>query len=272
MSISFDRAAGYYDATRGYLPDVGLAIATSLAQAANASARTHFLEVGVGTGRISLPLAQQGYKITGVDISQAMMARLAEKLAAIRNAGGQVDVTLVEANMQDLPFGDGQFDAVIAAHVFHLVADPMRAALEALRVMADGGSLLVCGDMISGHERMSVSEKWREIVRDTYGLIPSSAEATDKLLRDLHTADPSLTITEFRPVTWRFTTTAADDLANIQLRRWSNTWSLPDGAFHECLEELTRWCQATFGDRMLDPLPRVGEFVIRRVRREQLTQ
>jgi ubiquinone/menaquinone biosynthesis C-methylase UbiE len=268
MSVSFDRAAGYYDATRGYLPEVGSAIATSLAQAVDASARTHFLEVGVGTGRIAVPLAQQGYKITGVDISQAMMARLAEKLAELQRAGRQVDVTLVDADMQDLPFGDGQFDVVIAAHVFHLVPDPMRAAREALRVAADGGSLLVCGDMISGHERVSVSEKWRDIVRDTFGPIPSSAEATDLLLRDLRTADPSLAVMEFRPVNWYFTTTAADDLENIRLRKWSNTWSLPDDVFHKCLQELTRWCKAVFGDRMSEPLPRFGEFVIRRVRRE----
>ncbi|MDB5076989.1 MAG: Methyltransferase type 11 [Chloroflexi bacterium] len=268
MSMNFDRAAGYYDATRGYRPEIGSAIAKSLAQAVDASAATRFLEIGVGTGRIAIPLEQQGYAITGVDISLGMMARLADKVAELERAGRPVDVTLVEADMQVLPFDDGEYDAVIAAHVFHLVADPIRAALEALRVTAEGGSLLVCADMISGHEPMSVSEKWREIVRDTYGPIPSSAEAADDLLRELRIADPSLSITGLRPVNWHFTTTAANDLENIRQRLWSNTWSLPDDVFAACLQELTRWCLAVFGDRMTDPLPREGEFVIRRVRRD----
>ncbi len=37
------------------------------------------LELGVGTGRIALPLAQRGIPVSGIDISQAMVARLAAK-------------------------------------------------------------------------------------------------------------------------------------------------------------------------------------------------
>src|SRR5438876_7231217 len=37
------------------------------------------LELGVGTGRIALPLAQRGVRVHGIDLSQAMIARLQSK-------------------------------------------------------------------------------------------------------------------------------------------------------------------------------------------------
>jgi SAM-dependent methyltransferase len=37
------------------------------------------LELGVGTGRIALPLAQRGVEVHGIDLSQAMVAKLREK-------------------------------------------------------------------------------------------------------------------------------------------------------------------------------------------------
>jgi SAM-dependent methyltransferase len=48
------------------------------------------LDVGVGTGRIGLPLASLGYRYTGVDIAEKMLAQLEQKaLARGWQAGGQ---------------------------------------------------------------------------------------------------------------------------------------------------------------------------------------
>jgi ubiquinone/menaquinone biosynthesis C-methylase UbiE len=267
VSISFDRAAGYYDATRGYSPEVGSAIAGALVLLVGASSTTKFLEIGTGTGRLALPLALKGYSVTGVDISTAMMERFRQKLSELEQAGRHLDVKLIEADMHDLPFNEGAFDAVIAAHVFHLVSDPWRTVQEALRVLRGGGSLLVCGDMITSQGTHSVNGKWREIVRRRFGTVPSSAEATDQLLRDLEAAEPALSITESRPVTWQVTTTPADELENIRQRMWSNTWLLPDDAFDECFRELELWCASTIDGQMTQVWTHAAEFVIRRVQR-----
>src|SRR3954453_4826499 len=40
------------------------------------------LELGIGTGRIALPLARRGVRVHGIDLSQAMVARLREKPGA----------------------------------------------------------------------------------------------------------------------------------------------------------------------------------------------
>src|SRR5215218_8151510 len=47
------------------------------------------LELGIGTGRIALPLSQRGVRVQGIDLSESMVAKLREK------AGGeQIDVAI----------------------------------------------------------------------------------------------------------------------------------------------------------------------------------
>jgi ubiquinone/menaquinone biosynthesis C-methylase UbiE len=71
-SVNFDRAAGYYDATRALSATMaaltGL-LATELAD------RQPCLEIGVGTGRFALPLRAAGIAMAGTDISAATAAR-----------------------------------------------------------------------------------------------------------------------------------------------------------------------------------------------------
>ena len=47
------------------------------------------LELGIGTGRIALPLAERGVRVSGIDLSEAMVARLRDKPGA-----GEIDVTI----------------------------------------------------------------------------------------------------------------------------------------------------------------------------------
>jgi SAM-dependent methyltransferase len=47
------------------------------------------LELGIGTGRIGLPLSQRGVRVSGIDISEAMVAKLQEKPGA-----DAIDVTI----------------------------------------------------------------------------------------------------------------------------------------------------------------------------------
>src|SRR5579859_1522595 len=85
-SLSFDRVAGQYDGTRGYPPGVSDAIAAGMMRYGPLEPGSSALEIGVGTGRIALPLLARGVNITGVDISERMTARLREKYDAERAA------------------------------------------------------------------------------------------------------------------------------------------------------------------------------------------
>jgi SAM-dependent methyltransferase len=133
-SVNFDRAAGYYDATRA-LPETTMAQFTALL-AAELAERQPCLEIGVGTGRFALPLRGAGIAIAGTDISGAMLRRLAA------NAGGDRAFPLAQADATRLPFAAGTFGSVLAVHVLHLIPDWRVAVDEAVRVLRPGGVLV----------------------------------------------------------------------------------------------------------------------------------
>jgi SAM-dependent methyltransferase len=133
-SVNFDRAAGYYDATRA-LPEPTMAQLTALL-AAELGERQPCLEIGVGSGRFALPLRAAGIAMAGTDISGAMLRRLAV------NAGGDSRFPLAQADATRLPFAAGTFGSVLAVHVLHLIPDWRVAVDEAVRVLRPGGALV----------------------------------------------------------------------------------------------------------------------------------
>jgi SAM-dependent methyltransferase len=83
-----ERVAERFDERYAHLADAAVVdpIVDFLAERARGGAA---LEFGIGTGRIALPLAQRGVRVHGIDLSEAMVARLLTK------AGGeQVGVTI----------------------------------------------------------------------------------------------------------------------------------------------------------------------------------
>ena len=96
------------------------------------------LEVGVGTG-LSLPLYPEGCKVTGIDISEAMIEHAHERA----RDGGRDDVELRIMDARDLGFPDGCFDHVFAPYVISVVPEPERVMAEMLRVCKPGGAVVV---------------------------------------------------------------------------------------------------------------------------------
>jgi len=84
----------YYDLDQGGF-DADIPFYLHLAQRSGEP----IFELGCGSGRLLLPLAQAGYKITGVDRSPAMLERARQKLAG---AGLAERVALVQADMRHL--------------------------------------------------------------------------------------------------------------------------------------------------------------------------
>src|SRR5437870_2803113 len=130
-SIVFDRAVGFYDETRGFPPGVEAHVAHLIQAAGGLTHTSRVVEIGVGTGRIALPLAPHVRAVYGVDLSRPMLMRLREK---------QTDesVAVAEGDISKLPFPDSTFDAALAVHIFHLVADWRSAIDEVARVLRPG--------------------------------------------------------------------------------------------------------------------------------------
>ncbi|MFD4596107.1 class I SAM-dependent methyltransferase [Streptomyces rubiginosohelvolus] len=98
-----DALAGVYDDIYPSTPDLD-DIATYLLTLAAPGASV--LELGVGTGRVALPLAERGFDVTGVESSEGMLARLAEKDPERR-------ITPVQGDFSGLDLGRS-FDVVLA--------------------------------------------------------------------------------------------------------------------------------------------------------------
>ncbi len=102
-----------------------------------AGAQGSVLEVGIGTGK-NLPHYPTGVDLTGIDVSSGMLARAIERAEALAQ-----NATLVEADVQDLPFDDNTFDTAVGTCVFCSVADPVAGLGELARVVRPDGRILL---------------------------------------------------------------------------------------------------------------------------------
>lgn len=95
------------------------------------------LDVGIGTGRGSLPLAQAGLEVTGVDSSQAMLDQTG-KLAAESGT----PIRLLQRDLADLKFAAGEFDTVMSLNVLVHFPNWREILAEWRRVTRPGGRIL----------------------------------------------------------------------------------------------------------------------------------
>jgi SAM-dependent methyltransferase len=137
MMDSYDRYARFYD-----LDYAGTDVDLPMFQQFAARCGSPILELGCGTGRLLLPLARQGFCVTGVDTSPAMLDQARQKVSA---EALQVRVTLVEQDMRHLDL-DGRFNLAFSAinSFMHLLSiDDQLTALVRIRQHLNPGGLLI---------------------------------------------------------------------------------------------------------------------------------
>jgi ubiquinone/menaquinone biosynthesis C-methylase UbiE len=258
-SLSFDRVATQYDATRGYPPDVAGAIADGLIRLGAIPSDGAALEIGIGTGRIALPLLARGINMTGVDIAPRMLERLQTNYEAARAAGwGMLSAQV--ADMTALPFADASFDAVIAVHVLHLVSGWQRALDEALRVIRRGGAFLL-GQDVSAADAINhqIQDHWLQIVRELGGNPDRpGAKGYSEMLSALRSR--GLAPEEMVLATWTAMHTPRSVLQYVADRVWSQTWGIPDDIFAESVRRLEAWVKQRYAAALDTPLPATLSF------------
>jgi cyclopropane fatty-acyl-phospholipid synthase-like methyltransferase len=122
-----------------------------------------FLDVGCGTGRPGIHIAQAtGCKVTGITISRTQVETANQRAAA---AGLKDRVSFQLADAMKMPFPDASFDAAWAFESFHHMPDRGQVLREIHRVLRPGGRLviadLVCDRQMPPEAAGLLSEFWK---------------------------------------------------------------------------------------------------------------
>jgi ubiquinone/menaquinone biosynthesis C-methylase UbiE len=181
------------------------------------------LEVGCGTGNISLALARRGARVVGVDVSGPMLA-VAERKA--RRQG--FAPVWIRGLAGFLPFAETSFDGVISILALDFIPDRPGAVREMVRVLRPGGFLVLA--LLNRYSLWTLKRTlrawfkpslWREVNFTTPGELRQLIQAHPDL-EDLRTDEavyfPPLTSPRLLPsYPW--------------LERWGRRFRLPCGAF-----------------------------------------
>lgn len=220
-----DAFADVYDDWYRDVSDIGATVSTVAALAGGG----RVLELGVGTGRLAIPLAAHGCPVTGIDSSASMLARLASN-------DPEATVTAVHGDMvDDLP--DGPFAVVLIAYntLFNLLsAERQQACLARVaEVLHPEGCLVVEAIVPQPHQGSQVSV--RTLAADRVVLSVSVHDAAGQRAEG-----------QFVELT---------EAGGVRLRPWSIRYSAPDEldtmAARVGLALRERWGgfdRSTFGD------------------------
>ena len=126
---------------------------------------TRVLDVACGTGGVALRAARTAADVVGVDIT-------ADQLAKARHAADEEELTIRfdEGDCQELPYGDGEFDAVASAFGAIFASDHQRTAAELARVCRPAGRLALTA---------WPQDEWLEVGERAGRPSPVGADATD---------------------------------------------------------------------------------------------
>ncbi|MFD7686033.1 class I SAM-dependent methyltransferase [Streptomyces sp. NPDC059781] len=94
------------------------------------------LDLGCGTGSLSLLAAERGHRVTGVDRSPAMVALARQKLAGR-------DAVFLVGDATAPPVGEERYDAVLVRHVLWTLPEPDRALRHWRDLLRPGGRLVL---------------------------------------------------------------------------------------------------------------------------------
>ncbi|MDM7938822.1 MAG: class I SAM-dependent methyltransferase [Methanothrix sp.] len=120
--------------------------------------RLKILDVGCGTGEISLLLAEMGHQITGIDLSDKMLS-----IARSKAKASQLSAQFVKGDAESLKFDDESFDTVINRHLLWTLPHPDLALLEWKRILRkEGQVVLIDGLWMDG----SLESRLRRLISD----------------------------------------------------------------------------------------------------------
>src|SRR5262245_47325045 len=128
---SFDEVAILYDEVRPAYLDV---VIDDIAQFAGLGSPSRILEIGCGTGQITLPFAVRGHQILALEPGKALAALATRKCAPFAN------VRVEQVRFEDWEVADQIFDLVLSTQAFHWI-EPYAGCRKAATILRSGGTI-----------------------------------------------------------------------------------------------------------------------------------
>jgi SAM-dependent methyltransferase len=223
----FNAIAAVYDETREPLSRGAL---DKIESTLNRDGCRKLLEAGVGTGRIAIPLSQRGFDIVGIDVSPGMLAWAKKK--------GLGRLIMADGNLP--PFRRKAFDAVVMAHVLHLLEDPAKT-FKALEEIASREVVVLTRARDGAHRnpddsRAVIYEAIRRAATELGYVTPPVGGWQRNFMREVEflarlPPNELLTIQDVSGVT-----TLEERLKHMEKRAYGWSYSFPEEAFHKVIE------------------------------------
>ena len=236
-SVSFDRAAGYYDETRVTDAESLSTILDMLER--DVHGRGPVLELGVGTGQLAVPLWARGVPVVGIDLS-------AEMLRVLREKDASHGLPLMRGDVTRLPFAEASLGGAYARWVLHLVPDWLQALRELDRTVVAGGRVAIEPGGFSGPFRETYL-RFKDILGEAVVAVGLTAVDRDGQLDDGF-ASIGWTLERTVPIVYERSTSLQEIFDEIPTKRWSWTWRVPQDDLAAATEQVRAWARERFGD------------------------
>jgi SAM-dependent methyltransferase len=149
-------------------------LAPIICEAADVGPGMRVLDAAAGDGNVALEAARRGADVFAYDIAFEQIARGRD-----RSDAADLDVTWMNADLEELPDFDGVYDIVLSLYGATLAPRPRRTVRELLRILRPGGLLVMAAP--APH---SLTDRAFDLAQEGRGRLPDSLPAPGEWGRD----------------------------------------------------------------------------------------
>jgi SAM-dependent methyltransferase len=253
---SFEEVATEYDRVRPGYPE---ALYDRVISFGNLTTAARVLEVGVGTGKATRPLAERGFSILGIEPGTSLTAQARSNLSRFP------EVAVITSTFEDWEVETEAFGLAFAAQAYHWL-DPKQRLAKFAAALRDGGVLAVFGHVPSvapGPLRDAVDEVYARVAPELSQRQPAKAwyASLESPIMDDLVSSRDFTDADYEAFDWERSLDARK--YETLLRTYSDHTALPANRLSALLSAVGDAIQKHGGSVMMSY--RTGLFLARRI-------
>lgn len=243
MILSFDDLATHFDGQRG-LPVAALREWVAAVNLFADGRSLRIIEPGIGTGRITLPLAAAGHSVTGIDVSDAMLETCARKAEELNISDR---VTLIHGDATSLSVPDDSFDVGVMASLLYLMPEWETLLDELARAIVPGGSVVHLIERTVSDDNLQLWDvSWRTRIEQTGYQHPMLRPSLEEVSTEFRRRWPETRIETL--ATWTFGQSVGEGRDRLGERLRPLYADIRDEDWNRVVRDFLHWSETTFPD------------------------